>query len=103
MVSQPTASKRTHSDTSRKGEIRAYIMPSVAFTFVTLVTGILVNGYVSPSEYGAKTLRDNIPEQAQIIDQKSFNVLPSVPPLTEANATTVGIPQTPTIELTRGS
>ena len=31
-----------------------------------------------------------LPSQAQIIDQKSFNALPTVPPPSEANGTRVG-------------
>jgi hypothetical protein len=33
-----------------------------------------------------------VPESAQIVDQKSFNVLPNVPPPSGANASTVCFP-----------
>lgn len=36
-----------------------------------------------------------IPAQAQFIDQKAFNVLPSVPPPSEFNLTSVSIPVIP--------
>lgn len=70
-------------------------MPSFLFGSVALFAGVLVNGYVSPPEYGSKVLRGQVPSQAQIIDQKAFNVLPTVLPPSESNATTVSI-HTPT-------
>lgn len=47
-----------------------------------------------------------VPKYAQIVDQKSFNVLPVVPPAVEFNGTTVGFLQKsicPLYHLTRDS
>ncbi|RYP68685.1 hypothetical protein DL770_008409 [Monosporascus sp. CRB-9-2] len=68
-------------------------MPSFRCPLAALLAGILVEAYANASAYAAETpSRDKIPEQAQIIDQKAFNVLPYVPPLTESNATTFFVP-----------
>lgn len=90
MASKPAATEVAHKDVAKKEKTRDYIMPSVFVASVALLAGVLVNGYVSPPAYGSKASREQIPDQAQIIDQKAFNVLPSVLPPSEANATTVG-------------
>ncbi|RYP16711.1 hypothetical protein DL765_004947 [Monosporascus sp. GIB2] len=69
------------------------MMPSSGSSLAALFAGALVRAYAYDSEYEAgASSRDTIPEQAQVIDQKAFNVLPYVPPLTESNATTLFVP-----------
>ncbi|EMR71621.1 putative evolved d-pantonohydrolase protein [Eutypa lata UCREL1] len=92
MVSEPATSKRENIHTTRKETSKGYVMPSLLFGSVALFAGVLVNGYVSPPEYGSKVLRGQVPSQAQIIDQKAFNVLPTVLPPSESNATTFFVP-----------
>ena len=77
---------------AQKGDIRFYAMVSFGVGLVALAASVLVEAYAKPSNYAPKTIpRGEIPEQAQVIDQKAFNVLPFVPPATEANATTVRV------------
>jgi hypothetical protein len=68
-------------------------------TSVAVAVGVLAIGALCPLGYGllgetkAKAAvldRERLPDTAQIIDQRSFNVLERVPPPNEANATTVG-------------
>ena len=93
MPSKPKTNKGTKVDpTAQKRDTRFYIMVSFGFGLVALLASILVEAYAKPSKYAPKTFsRGELPEQVQIIDQKAFNVLSSVPPVTEANATTVCI------------
>ncbi|RYP49997.1 hypothetical protein DL768_004432 [Monosporascus sp. mg162] len=65
-------------------------MPSFRCPLAALLAGVLVEASANPSGYATET--PTVPEQAQIIDQKAFNVLPYVPPLTESNATTFFVP-----------
>ena len=75
---------------AQKANARFYIMLSFGVGLAALSISILVEAYAKPSSYVPKTFpRGEIPDQAQVIDQKAFNVLPFVPPATEANATTV--------------
>ncbi|XEV03252.1 hypothetical protein FSHL1_008539 [Fusarium sambucinum] len=66
-------------------------------TSLALTIGVLVIGALIPFAYGLfgetkpKTVvidLERLPETAQVIDQRSFNVLERVPPSSEANATT---------------
>ena len=95
MPSKSKTNKGTKVDpTAQKRDTRFYIMVSFGFGLVSLLASILVEAYAKPSKYAPKTKtfsRGELPEQVQIIDQKAFNVLPFVPPVTEANATTVCI------------
>ncbi|KAK7753761.1 hypothetical protein SLS62_004386 [Diatrype stigma] len=74
MASKPAANRVARKKAAIKEKTRDYIMPSVFVASVALLAGVLVNGYVSPPGYGSKVSRDQIPDQAQIIDQKAFNV-----------------------------
>jgi hypothetical protein len=67
-------------------------------TPLTLTIGVLAIGAIIPFVYGLlgettpKTAvidLEKLPETAQVIDQKSFNVLERVPPPSEVNATAV--------------
>lgn len=67
-------------------------MISFSLALIVLVVGVLAransNSPVSNSNYQRVPRRD-VPEQAQVIDWKSFNVLPTVLPPVLSNATTV--------------
>ncbi|RYP03795.1 hypothetical protein DL764_004907 [Monosporascus ibericus] len=68
-------------------------MPSFRCSLAALLAGVLAEAYANESGCAAGTpSRETIPAQAQVIDQKAFNVLPYVPPLTESNATTFFVP-----------
>lgn len=64
----------------------------------TVAIGVLAIGALIPWKFGlfgetqattAVVDLKGLPDTAQVIDQKSFNVLERVPPPSEANATTV--------------
>ncbi|KAI1405244.1 calcium-dependent phosphotriesterase [Hypoxylon fuscum] len=84
-------------DTKGKVEIhdRNYKMISFSLALIVLVVGVLAransNSPVSNSNYQRVPRRD-VPEQAQVIDWKSFNVLPTVLPPVLSNATTIFVP-----------
>lgn len=56
--------------------------------FAVLAAGLFLSGIQAQSLALAER---PLPEKAQIIDQKSFNVLEVVPPPQEVNATTVSL------------
>jgi hypothetical protein len=57
---------------------------------VTLLTGILLRTHISPASHGVRAWSSgDLPSQAQVISQKAFNVLGSVPPPTGANGSSV--------------
>lgn len=61
-------------------------MISFSFAFIFLITGVLVRAFSSsPSSSYQSLAKREVPEQAQVIDAKSFNVLPTVLPVTVAN------------------
>jgi hypothetical protein len=67
-------------------------MFAVTVALLVAVWGVLISAYgvESPLSYGSKVMpRGQPPPQAQVIDQKAFNVLPTVPPPSVANASTV--------------
>ncbi|KAI5868404.1 calcium-dependent phosphotriesterase [Durotheca rogersii] len=69
------------------------MMISLSLGLVVLATGLTVQAYKNPStSHHRRLLQRVVPEQAQVINWKSFNVLTTVPPPTEANATTLFIP-----------
>jgi len=55
--------------------------------FLGLLTAI---GFNAIGKVWAATTSNSIPSLAQVINQKSFNVLETVPPPDQANATSVG-------------
>ncbi|KAI2472989.1 calcium-dependent phosphotriesterase [Annulohypoxylon bovei var. microspora] len=59
-------------------------MASLSVALVALVAGVLS----SPTANSQPLSTRQLPEQAQVIDWKSFNVLPTVLPPTQANAST---------------
>jgi gluconolactonase len=81
-----------HQGKGKTGDNRQFFSTSI-----TLTIGVLAVGLLAPliyrllSETTTKTAvidLTRLPETAQAIDQKSFNVLERVPPPSEANATT---------------
>jgi len=64
-----------------KSVIIGFPMAAVVILFLGLLLSSSLNPFVGAAIY-------TIPPQAQAIDQKSFNVLETVPPPPEANATT---------------
>ncbi|KAI2620080.1 calcium-dependent phosphotriesterase [Hypoxylon sp. NC1633] len=66
-------------------------MISFSLALVVLLAAVLSRAY-GASFTSRSPSRREIPEQAQIIDQKSLNVLPTVPPPTLSNASTLFIP-----------
>lgn len=72
---------------------RNYKMITFSLALVVLVAGVLVGASSDSSASHSQLVpRRDVPEQAQIIDWKSFNVLPTVLPPTVANASTVSHP-----------
>ncbi|KAI1505325.1 D-lactonohydrolase [Biscogniauxia marginata] len=90
------ASPATYDHKSKKagdGYTSGYKMVALSLTLVVLATGVAIQAYDPSSGYGSRRLpRAEIPAQAQFIDQKAFNVLPTVLPPSESNATTFFIP-----------
>jgi hypothetical protein len=64
-------------------------MTYIPLALSVLSIAVAVAAYNDGSHHGVQ--RASIPEQAQFIDQKAFNVLPSVPPPSVANLTTVSL------------
>ncbi|KAI0598266.1 D-lactonohydrolase [Biscogniauxia sp. FL1348] len=87
---EPTKSKKAQDgrvDTSR------YKMAALPLSLVVLTAGVLIKAYdPSPASGSSRLPRAEIPAQAQFIDQKAFNVLPTVLPPSQSNATTFFIP-----------
>ncbi|KAG4220074.1 hypothetical protein PC116_g31447 [Phytophthora cactorum] len=65
-------------------------MTSLSAALGILAAGVLVQAYSgsSTSDY-ERLIKREVPGQAQVIDWKSFNVLPTVSPPSVANASTV--------------
>ncbi|GFZ51786.1 hypothetical protein JCM24511_09554 [Saitozyma sp. JCM 24511] len=54
---------------------------------------IVIRTYISPATHGTLAWSaSDVPPQAQVINQKAFNVLGSVPPATQANGSSLFIP-----------
>lgn len=69
-------------------------MPYGTMAAVTLAVGAAMEANSSDSDGGSlSTLSLKLPPQAQIIDAATFVSLPSVPPTSEYNGTTVSIGQ----------
>lgn len=64
-------------------------MPYLSLALAVLSAGVVIGAYNNAYEYER---RAEIPAQAQFIDQKAFNVLPSVLPPSEFNLTNIFIP-----------
>jgi hypothetical protein len=66
-------------------------MLSATIGIIGIAWAVLTKVYANDSlaYHSMHPSRSNPPPQAQLIDQKAFNVLPNVPPATVANATTV--------------
>lgn len=69
-------------------------MPYLSLALAVLSAGVVIGAYNNAYEYER---RAEIPAQAQFIDQKAFNVLPSVLPPSEFNLTNVRLLSTPKI------
>lgn len=63
-------------------------MAWISLPILALVAGLVIQGRLGPSS-SSLVCAEQVPPQAQIISQKSFNVLPSVPPPTVVNGTRV--------------
>lgn len=81
---------------SPSSDIRRWFTPSGLLSILrdpmaltALLLGILVPFGAKSYSRGVAATRPNLPALAQVVDQRSFNVLEKVPPPTQANATTV--------------
>lgn len=96
MSTPKSQSNQGHQAKGKTRDSGPFFSTSLALTIGALGIGVLI-----PLVYGlfgdtkSKTAvidLKGLPETAQVIDQRSFNVLERVPPPTEANATTVRAP-----------
>ncbi|CAJ2513040.1 Uu.00g011590.m01.CDS01 [Anthostomella pinea] len=72
---------------------KCYTMIFFPTALLVLAAGVLIRAYSDPATHASQRLpRAEIPAQAQFIDQKGFNVLPTVPPPSVSNATTFFVP-----------
>ncbi|KAI0387764.1 calcium-dependent phosphotriesterase [Hypomontagnella monticulosa] len=68
-------------------------MVPISLALAVVAAGVIAQAYGSSSTSNYERVpRRDVPEQAQVIDWKSFNVLPSVLPPTVMNTTTFFIP-----------
>lgn len=83
-----------HKARQEKVEVpdKNYKMITFSLALFVLVVGVLVRASSDSSTSYQRVPRRDVPEQAQAIDWKSFNVLPEVLPPTVANASTIFIP-----------
>ncbi|KAI1077132.1 D-lactonohydrolase [Whalleya microplaca] len=89
----PTLASTCPKTEDTKSIEKHYNMVCYPFALLSLTAGILTQAYGSPAVSASQRLpRAEIPAQAQFIDQKTFNVLPTVLPPSEANATTAFTP-----------
>ncbi|KAI0485131.1 hypothetical protein GGR56DRAFT_616961 [Xylariaceae sp. FL0804] len=80
---------------SSKGATKDRIMYLSAALVSLAAAAVGVGAYAGASplhDYSRPRTQANMPAQAQFIDQKAFNVLPSVQPISVSNATTFFIP-----------
>lgn len=79
----------TNEDEVRKN-VGVYI-PVVTRLGIAMALGVLLLAAIGPLGLSHFAVARTVPDQAQVIDQRAFLVLETVPPPVEANATTVSL------------
>jgi gluconolactonase len=82
-------------ESAAKNRTATIRMVSITVAIIAAALAVFVRAYGAGNSlpHGSPIrARGEMPPQAQVIDQKAFNVLPSVPPATVANATTLFVP-----------
>ncbi|KAI1657946.1 calcium-dependent phosphotriesterase [Daldinia decipiens] len=88
-VPTTTSQDSSHRNAEAAYGVSFHSMTSLSAALVLLAVGVLVQAYSGSSAFDYERLsKREVPGQAQVIDWKSFNVLPTVSPPSVANATT---------------
>lgn len=93
MVTTPQQRKKKEETTTKKKKEHLCTMAWITLPFAAVLAGMQLQSILSPAAVVVQAGAQSIPAQAQVIDQKSFNVWPTqVPPSTVANSTQVFMP-----------
>lgn len=83
------STKAAHKNDGRLSKSAEGSIPSVTGSRIIMALGALLLAALVPLGFNRFAIARTVPDQAQVIDQRDFLVLETVPPPVEANSTTV--------------